>query len=225
MRLAFGILGPLEVRGPDGPLPLGAGKQRVVLALLVLDAGRVVSAERLIDVLWGERPPARASTALQNAVSQLRKLLGSETIATESGGYILRIEPDQIDATRFERLLERARSESPDRAARTLREALDLWRGPALADVLDAPIAAQASGRLEELRLVAREALVDADLELGRSAELVGELEGLVAEQPLRERPRAQLMLALYRSGRQAEALDVFQAARRTLVDELGIEP
>jgi branched-chain amino acid transport system substrate-binding protein len=201
-----------------------------VLALLLLDAGRVVSSGRLIDELWGDDPPEDAATALQQHVSRLRKLLEPhDVLETRSPGYVLAIAPEQLDLTRFERtaaegkrLLDHGRV---DEAARTLRSALELWRGEPLADLSAEPFARDAVPRLQEARLEALEARIDADLAEGRHAELVGELRTLVREHPFRERLRAQLMLALYRSGRQSEALDEFADARRTLVGELGLEP
>jgi DNA-binding SARP family transcriptional activator len=216
--MEFRILGPLEVVGPDGPLPLGGTLQRAVLALLLTRANEVVSADRLIDELWSGDPPRTAANTVQYYVSQLRKLLGSDRILTRPPGYTIRIDEGELDLERFERLVT-----SGDVAA--LREALDLWRGPPLADFEYASFARTEIGRLEELRLAALEERIEADLALGRHAQLVGELEALVREHPLRERLRAQLMLALYRSGRQAEALEAYQDARRTLVEELGIEP
>ncbi len=227
--MEFRVLGPLEVWDGERPLPLGGAKQRGVLALLLLDANRVVAAERLIDELWGESPPETAATGLQVYVSRLRKVLQPETLVTQPPGYVLRVEPDQIDAYRFEQLLAAARDARAGgevrRASALLEEALALWRGPALADFAYEPFAQPEIARLEELRLVAREERIEARLALGLHAELVGELEGLIAEHPLRERLRAHLMVALYRSGRQADALEAYQAARRALVEGLGIEP
>ncbi len=223
--LEFRILGPTEVWNEDQQLQLGGPKQRAVLAVLLLEAGRVVSTDRLIDLLWGEEPPTTAATSLQNFVSQLRKVLGAETLATKPPGYQLQITWDQLDLERFRRLVEAARTGPPEERSAKLRDALALWRGPPLADFAFEAFAQNEIGRLEELRLAALEERMQADLEAGQHAELVGELEAVVREHPLRERPRAQLMLALYRSGRQAEALQVYQDARRELVDELGIEP
>lgn len=223
--LEFRILGPTEVWDNGTQLQLGGPKQRAVLALLLLDAGRVVSTDRLIDLLWGEQPPPTASTSLQNFISQLRKLLGADVLATKPPGYRLEIDPEQLDLERFRRLVEAAKQGPPDERAARLREALALWRGPALADLAFEAFAQNEIARLEELRLAALEEQIQADLDAGGHAELVGELESLVREHPLRERLRAQLMLALYRSGRQVEALQVYHDARRELVDELGIEP
>jgi DNA-binding SARP family transcriptional activator len=223
--LEFRILGPIEVWANGSQLPLGGPKQRALLALLLLDARRVVAADRLIDRLWGERPPPTAAASVQNLVSQLRKLLGPDVLVTKPPGYRIDVDVDQLDLARFERAVEAARNEPAPERSRLLREALSLWRGQPLADLAYETFAANEIGRLEELRLAALEERIEADLEAGRHAELVGELEALVRDHPLRERLRGQLMLALYRSGRQAEALDVYHDARRRLVDELGIEP
>jgi DNA-binding SARP family transcriptional activator len=221
----FHILGPLEVAGEDGPLRLGGAKQRALLALLALNAGRVIPTDTLVDQLWGEHPPRTAVTSLQNFVSQLRKLLGPETLMTRAPGYVLHVDPNQVDTFRFERLLAEARGAPPAEREARLREALALWRGPPLADFAFEAFAQGDIRRLEELRAVALEERIAADLELGRHGELVSELEALVAQHPLRERLRGQLMLALYRSGRQAEALQGYHDARGVLVEELGIEP
>ena len=225
-NVEFKILGPLEVAEQGRSLALGGARQRALLALLLTRANEVVSTDRLIDELWGEQPPKAATNALQYHVSRLRKLLASsEAIVTKEPGYLIRVGPDELDLLRFERLVEEAQRSSPEAAARILREALALWRGAALADVAHESFAQAEILRLEELRLVALERRIDAGLALGRDTELVAELEALVREHPLREQLRAQLMLALYRSGRQAEALDVYRQTRRLLVDELGIEP
>ena len=182
--------------------------------------------DRLIDELWGAQPPRTAANALQYHVSRLRKALAPhEAIVTQEPGYVIRVGPDELDLLRFEMLVEEAQQSAPELAARQLREALDLWRGPPLADLADESFAQAEILRLEELRLATLERRFDADLALGRYAELVGELQVLVREHPLRERLRAVLMQALYGSGRQAEALDVYRETRRLLVDELGIEP
>jgi DNA-binding SARP family transcriptional activator len=229
----FRVLGQLEVLDGDQRVPLPRGRGRALLALLVLRAGEVVSTDRLIDWLWGETPPPTAITALHGLVSTLRKRLepargASEAPAvleTRPPGYVLAIDRGEVDAHRFRRLLEGvAGAPAPKRAAK-LRTALALWRGPALADFTYEPFAQTDIAVLEELRMAAIEERIDADLELGRHAELVGELKDLTAEQPLRERLRGQLMLALYRSGRQAEALEVYRTTRQVLVEELGIEP
>jgi DNA-binding SARP family transcriptional activator len=221
----FRILGPLEVVGDDGPIALGGQKQRALLGLLLVHAGEVLATDRLVADLWGERPPKTATTSLQNFVSHLRKLLGADTVETRPPGYVLRLDPDRFDLARFERLVASARGAAPAERVRLLREALGLWRGPPLADLAFETFAQSEIRRLEELRAEALEARIDADLELGAGGELVGELESLVIQYPLRERLRGQLMLALYRSGRQAEALQAYLDARRALVDELGIEP
>jgi DNA-binding SARP family transcriptional activator len=222
----FRILGPLEVIDRGRPLQLGGVRQRALLALLLLNANGVVSQDRLLYELWGDRTPAAGSTALRVRVSQLRKALGTkEVLVTRRPGYLLRAEPDELDLHRFERLVDEAREAGPDVAADKLRKALALWRGSPLADLTYEPFARAAIERLEELRLLALERRIDADLALGREGDLVAELPALVEDHPLRERFRAQLMLALYRSGRQAEALDVYQAGRRALVEELGIDP
>jgi len=213
------VLGPLEVRDDSRTITIGRGKPRALLALLLLNAGRVVPAERLIDEIWGDNPPATAATALQVYVSKLRKTLGDDAIRTQTPGYAIDGAPADLRA--FERLTAEARAAEPAAAAHLLREALSLWRGPPLCDV-DLPVAC---ARLEELRLAAQERLLEAELALGEGGDLVPELEALVAEHPVRESFRAQLMLALYRAGRQADALDAYREARRTLVEELGIEP
>jgi YVTN family beta-propeller protein len=221
----FRILGSLEVSAGDRQLELGSRKQRSVLAMLVLRAGNVVSTDALVDGLWGERPPATAAKSLQVYVSRLRKVLGEDAIVTRSPGYALPAEPEQVDLGRFERFVEEAAREPPTAAAAKLREALALWRGPALADVAEEPFAQVEVPRLEELRLAALEDRIDADLALGRHATVVAELEGLVRSYPYRERLRGQLMLALYRSGRQADALEAYREARNTLAEQLGLEP
>jgi len=223
--LEFRILGPLEVADEGEPLQLSGQKQRALLALLLLDVNRVVSTDRIVDALWGEEPPRTAATSLQNFVSQLRKLLGSDVVVTKPPGYQLRIEREQLDLERFTRLVEESRAEPPAERAAKLRHALALWRGPPLADLGFEAFAQQEIGRLEELRLAALEDRVEAELEVGRHSDLVGELEAFADEHPLRERLRSHLMLALYRSGRQAEALQIYHDTRRVLVDELGIEP
>lgn len=223
--LEFRILGPLEVLADGEERPIGGTKQRAVLAILLLDAGRVVSTDRLIDLLWAESPPATAATSLQNFVSQLRKTLGTEVVRTTPPGYRLEIAPEQLDLERFRRMVDGAKSRPAEERAAELRVALDLWRGPALADLAFESFAEHEASRLEEIRLAALEDRIDADLECERYAELVPEVESLVRDHPLRERLRGQLMLALYRSGRQAEALAVYQDTRRHLVEELGIEP
>src|SRR5438445_328707 len=227
--MEFRILGRIEVAEQDRSVALGAAKQRALLALLLLRANEVVSSDRLVEELWGERPPAKAAKNVQVYVSQLRRVLGDGRLETQGHGYLLRVEPGALDAERFLALLDEGREAlaagEAKRAAETLRAALVLWRGAALADVAYEQFAQAEIARLDELRLVAVEERIEADLALGRHVALVAELEGLVRAEPLRERPRAQLMLALYRSGRQAEALEAYQDARRVLVDELGLEP
>ena len=223
--LEFRILGPLEVVDGEEVLHLGGQKQRALLALLLLDPNRVVSTDRIVDALWGEQPPRTAATSLQNFVSQLRKLLGSETLVTKPPGYQLRLTGGQLDLERFRRLVDEARGEPPEERSERLRNALALWRGPPLADLGFESFAQSEIVRLQELRLAVVEDRVEAELEAGRHAELAGELETLAEEHPLRERLRAQLMLALYRAGRQAEALQIYHDTRRVLVEELGIDP
>jgi DNA-binding SARP family transcriptional activator len=225
----FRILGPLEVHEGGRRLSLGGARQRALLALLLLRANEAVTADSLIDDLWGETPPATARKALQVHVSTLRKEVGPERILTGPAGYTIVLEPEELDLDRFERLRSEARdaferSDATGAAAR-LRDALGLWRGRPLADVGYESFAQAEIARLEELRLTTLEERIEADLALGRHTDLVAELEALVSAEPLRERLRGQLILALYRSGRQAEALEEYQAARRALVEELGIEP
>ncbi|MGH3091799.1 MAG: BTAD domain-containing putative transcriptional regulator, partial [Gaiellaceae bacterium] len=208
---------------------LEGAKARALLVLLLVHANRVVPSEQLIEDLWSGSPPSSAPNALQVYVSQLRKLVGRETLLTRPPGYVLRADPELVDAVRFERLVEQARKEladgTPEPALAALEEALSLWRGTPLSEFVYERFAQSEISRLEELRQAALEERFEAHLALGRGVDLVGELEALVAEHPLRERLRGQLMLALYRSGRQAEALELYQATRRLLVDELGIEP
>jgi DNA-binding SARP family transcriptional activator len=222
----FRILGPLEVLSEhDRPVALGGAKQRSVLAVLLLQANELVSSDVLIDRLWGATPPATCVKTIQVYVSRLRKALGEDRLATRPPGYLIHVDPAELDLARFEQLTAEARRADPETAALKLREALGLWRGPALADLAYAPFAQPEIARLEELRIAALEQRIDADLALGRHAELVGELEALIARHPLREGLRGQLMLALYRSARQAEALDAYRAAHRELSEELGLEP
>jgi DNA-binding SARP family transcriptional activator len=228
-QLEFRVLGPLEVLRDGARVALPRPKQRALLAVLLLNAGQVVSTDRLIEAVWGREPPKTALPALQGLVADLRKALGEETIVTRAPGYLLELGSGRLDLRQFERLAEEGArigvAGNPERGAALLREALDLWVGPPLADFSYDDFAQPAIARLEEVRLSAIEERVEADLMLARHAELIGELETLVAGHPLRERPRGQLMIALYRSGRQAEALDTYQEARRVLVDELGIDP
>jgi DNA-binding SARP family transcriptional activator len=215
----FRLLGPLEAVVDGNPVPLAAAKPRALLALLLLNRNRVVPTERLIDELWSDEPPARATKTLQVYVSQLRKVLGPERLLTRPQGYLLRIEPGELDLERFEELTADARDRLEQGDAVTarerLREALQLWRGS------PEPVAA----RLDELRVAAEEDLLHAELESGEAARVIPELEDLVDAEPLRERPRELLMLALYRSGRQADALELFRRTRELFVNELGIEP
>jgi DNA-binding SARP family transcriptional activator len=225
-QMDFRLLGPLEVVSErDGPIALGGAKQRSLLAVLLLHANEVVSTDRLIDQLWGAEPPATAAKSIQVYVSRLRKALGDERLVTQPPGYVLRVQSSDVDLGRFEQLVSEATRATPESAARKLGAALGLWRGPALADLAYEPFAQVEIARLEEMRLAALEQRIDADLARGRHAQLVGELEALAARHPLRERLRWQLMLALYRSARQAEALDAYRAARRELQEELGLDP
>lgn len=228
------VLGAVEVWRDGVSVKVGAAKQRMILALLALRVGEVVSTDRLIDAVWGERPPVTASKALQVYVSELRKLVEPDrssptVVVTQPPGYRLGVSPDRVDLSRFERLWEQGRvaleDGRADEAAGLIGEALSLWRGPPLADFSYEPAFDADIGRLEELRLACVEDRIDADLARCGHAKLVSELEKLVGEYPLRERVRGQLMLALYRSGRQADALASYQQAREALVDELGIDP
>jgi YVTN family beta-propeller protein len=231
--MEYRILGPLEVAGQDREVVLGGGRQRSLLALLLLHANAVVLSDRLIEELWGDAPPPTAVKTVQVYVSQLRKALRADDaegpLLTRSHGYVLRVAPGELDLERFERALVDGRRAldrgDPERAAELLRDGLALWRGPALADFAYEPFAQTEIARLEELRLEAVEERVQADLELGRHAELVGELDALVPEHALRERLRGQLMLALYRCDRQADALAVYREGRKLLAEELGLEP
>src|SRR5215213_7659335 len=200
-------------------------KQRALLALLLLRAGEMVTVDEAVDALWGGRPPPTARNVVQGHVATLRKLLGRDRIATRESGYTLRLEEDELDLHRFERLLSDVRGRPPREQAELLAEALALFRGAPLQDFRYDEFARAEAARIEELRLRALELRIDAELALGRHDDVVPQLERLIADAPLRERFRAQLMLALYRAGRQAEALEAYQHARSTLVDELGIEP
>ena len=223
--MEFRILGPLDVLDGETPVEIAGSKRRAVLALLLLHANEVVRTERLVDDLWGEQTPRNASAALHSHVSRLRKALGPEVLARREWGYVLRADEESIDLRRFERLVAAAESLPARERALKLAEALKLWRGPALADLASEPSLQTASARLDELRLTTLERRIDADLEAGRNAELVGEIEALIAANPLREHLRWQLILALYRAGRQAEALEVYRETRRLLTEELGLEP
>ena len=228
----FRILGPLQVFDGDAEVQVGSPKERALLAVLLLHAGAVVSRERLIEELWGESPPPTAAKALNVHVSQLRKSLarnGHDPIATDAPGYALRIDPEVLDVARFERLVAEARglaaAGDAQSARELLRAALALWRGPALAGIELESVARTEVGRLDGLRLTALMDRIDSDLALGLHEQVIGDLEALVAEHPLHERLRGQYMLALYRAGRQADALGAYQDARATLVEELGLEP
>ena len=226
--LRFRLLGPLEAERGGITLELGPRKQRAVLALLLLEVNRVVSTERLIDELWGDAPPETARSALQVYVAGLRKALGEDgaSLRTQAPGYVLDLEAGALDLEAFTSLRAQARDASnPSRAADALHEALALWRGAPLAELDGAPFGAAARAQLEEQRLGALDERIDADLALGRHADLIHELDALVVEHPYRERFRAQQMLALYRSGRQADALAAYRSARESFVEGLGIEP
>lgn len=235
--IEFGLLGPFELLRDGVPLELGPHRQRAVLAALTIHANRVVSLDQLIDELWGEEPPAQAIGTLQAYVSNLRRILepgrsprdAPKILVTQSPGYVLRIPPEALDVSRFQSLAADGRRHleagDPASARDRLDQALSLWRGAALADFAFEPFAHAEAGRLEEMRLAAREDRLQAQLDLGDHAAAVPELEAATAANPLRERLTGMLMLALYRSGRQADALAAYQNARRTLIDELGIDP
>jgi class 3 adenylate cyclase/DNA-binding winged helix-turn-helix (wHTH) protein len=226
-RLELRVLGPIEALSADVALSLGGRKQRTALALLAADAGKVVATDDLIDGVWGDEPTAAARSTLHTYISNLRSQLG-DVIVREGGGYRLQVEPEQVDAFVFEQAVSHARELSETdqaKAAQTLRQALALWRGHPYADVAGSPRIDVEARQLEEFRLEAVEARIDAELALGRHAELAGELEVLCEENPVRERFRVQHMLALYRSGRQADALRAYQKTRAYLADELGLEP
>jgi YVTN family beta-propeller protein len=223
--MKFLILGPLEVRNGERTVRVGAAKQRALLGVLLLHANETVSTSRLVDELWGEQPPATAEKLVQGYVHALRKQLGGGVLETQAPGYRLRVELRSLDLLEFERLTEEARVASLENSIELRRRALALWRGPPLADVvLEGPERHNLS-RLSDLRLTTQIQRIDAELQLGRHAELVGELEALAAEHPYQERAAALLMLALYRAGRQAEALEVYRTVRRRLSDELGLQP
>ena len=229
MSVEFRILGPLEAGVDGSAVQLGGPRQRAVLAILLAQANEVVPVERLIDGVWDEAPPETAANILQGYVSQLRKLLGRDAIVTRGRGYVAVVPDGALDLHRFERhaaagMTERAEGR-PNEGAAEIGRALALWRGPALSDLAELPAIRPIAARLDELRLTALERRIELDLDCGRQSEAAAELELLVAEHPLRERLRALRMLALYRCGRQAEALEAFRDARARLVDELGIEP
>jgi len=225
----FRILGPLEVVVDGEQAALGGPRQRALLAILLSQANETVPSQRLVDGVWDESPPETAANLVQGYVSQLRKALGREAIATRGNGYALSVGGDDLDLIRFERLAQEAaavrEAGDPKGCSERLVEALSLWRGPALSDLAELPAVRPIAARLDELRLAAHERRVEADLARGRATEAAAELEVLIAEHPLRERLCWLRMLALYRAGRQAEALEAYRDARRVLVEELGIEP
>jgi DNA-binding SARP family transcriptional activator len=227
--MEYRILGPLEALDGDRQISLGGTRQRAVLALLLLHANEMLTRDVLIDRLWGDDAPPTAAKVLQNCVSALRKELPADTIRTVSGAYALELGPEELDRDRFERLLADGRAALADgayaEAAELLRGALALWRGSPLADLSYESFTQDEITRLDELHISAKEDRIDAELGLGRQDDVVPELEALASRYPLRERLRGQLMLALYHAGRQAEALEVYRSARRTLMTELGIEP
>ncbi|HEX2030483.1 MAG TPA: BTAD domain-containing putative transcriptional regulator [Actinomycetota bacterium] len=226
--MQFRVLGPLEVSVGDGPIPLGGPKQRAVLAHLLFRANQVVPVETLIDEIWGEEPPERARNVIQTYVSHLRKALGRDRIQSHGPDYRLSLDPSELDATRFEELVRQAKKAlavDPSVAVGTLDDALALWRGPALADFADQSSLLAEAARLEELRLEAQETRIEGLLAAGAQAQAIGQLESLLARHPWRESLWGLLMLALYREGRQAEALNAFQRAREILAEELGIDP
>jgi DNA-binding SARP family transcriptional activator len=223
------LLGPVEALIDGRAVELGGPRQRGVLVVLLTQAGSLVPASRIVDAVWGDEPPASAANLVQRSVSQLRKAIGRDAIETRGAGYMIRVEPDALDLHVFERLA-RAGSVAlddghPEQAADVLRKALALWRGAALADLADQPFLDHEAARLEEMRLLVLERVLEADLACGRHADALPEAEGLVHDHPLRERPRELVMRALYASGRQAQALETYRQARATFVDELGIEP
>jgi serine/threonine protein kinase len=225
--MRFKVLGPLHITGPEGPIPLGGPKQRAVLAYLLVRANELVPAESLIDQVWSGEPPEAARGTIHSYISHLRKALGPDRIEGRPPGYVLHVSSDELDAERFERLLSEARfaNGSPGRAGNLLREALALWTGPAYADLSFEPSLAAEIARLDELRLQALEERIAADLAEGRHGEVIGELESLTRELPLRERLWELLMLALYRARRPADALGAFERAREELARELGVDP
>jgi predicted ATPase/DNA-binding SARP family transcriptional activator len=230
VAMKFRVLGPLEVWRGDQALSLGGAKQRALLAILLIEANHVVGLERLAELLWRDEPPATSDHIIEVYVSQLRRALEPagapyQVLVRKPSGYMLQVARDAVDAAEFQDLVEAARSAAPDQAEAQLTRALSMWRGPALADFTGEPFAVSEAARLNELRLHAREERIEAELALGRHGRLIGELQALVEEHPLRERLCGQLMLALYRSGRQAEASDLYQRTRQRLVDELGMEP
>src|SRR5712692_5826429 len=228
--MKFRVLGPLEVTRGDQALALGGAKQRALLAILLIEANHVVALDRLAELLWRDEAPPTSDHIIEVYVSQLRRALEPDgapyhVLMRKPSGYMLEVKPADLDAAEFRDLVEGAKSAAPEQAEAQLTRALGMWRGPALADFAGEPFAVSEAGRLNELRLHAREERIEAELALGRHARLIGELQALVDEHPLRERLSGQLMLALYRSGRQAEASDLYQQTRQRLVDELGMEP
>ncbi|GGU16192.1 AfsR/SARP family transcriptional regulator [Lentzea flava] len=221
----FGILGPVEVRADGVPVPISAAKLRTLLAALLLRPNRTVPTTTLIEQVWGDQLPQRGVAALQNYVMRLRQALGESLIRTTPGGYSIALSATQLDLTRFTQLTTEAAAAGPGTRSRLLTAALDLWRGPALVGVPSPVLQRAEVPRLEELRLTAVEMRIDADLELGRHADLVPELWSLTAQHPLRERFWHQLMLALRRSGRRAEALAAYRSAAEVLSEELGLDP
>jgi DNA-binding SARP family transcriptional activator/streptogramin lyase len=220
--MEFRILGPIEVVDGGRTIAIRRGKEQALLAYLLLHPNEVVASDRLVDELWGERPPQTAVKILQNAVSQLRKALGDDRLITRPPGYVFRVDPGELDLERFESLAERGRIEGD---GKLLREALGLWRGEPLAELREEPFARGAARRLEEARLAAQKDRIESDLAEGRDVELVPELEGLLGKHPFDERLYGQLMLALYRAGRPRDALDVYQRARKRFDSELGLQP
>jgi DNA-binding SARP family transcriptional activator len=229
MSVEYRLLGPLEVLVDGRPVDVGPPRHRCVLVLLLTQPNAVVPAHQLVDELWGDAPPASAVNLVQGAVSALRKVVGKETIATRGSGYALRVEPDALDLQRFERLAQAGSLALDggrlDEAAAALGEALSLWRGPALADLADEALVHAVASRLDELRLLALERRLETELARGRHADALPDIRALADEHPLRERPHELLMLALYRCGRQADALAAYRSARAKLVEELGISP
>jgi len=232
-QVRFGVLGGLEVEADAGPLTIAGPRRRALLALLVVHANRVVSTGRVIDSLWGEDAPASARAQVHSLISALRQELpdpadGGPAIETRPEGYMLAVDPGGVDVFVFEKRVAAARVEAGagrlEQAVASFRQALELWRGPAL-DGIEAPFADTEAARLEGQRLVVTEEAVEVDLALGHHTEIVGELGALVAEHPYQERLQAALMLALYRSGRRADALEVCRNARRSMVEELGLDP
>ena len=225
--MRFQVLGPLEAFDGDRRLDLGAPRRRATLAVLLLHANEIVPTDRLAEELWPNELPRTAAKAIQVYVSNLRKAFGAarDALETRGSGYLLKVRPGELDLLEFERLLAPCWGREPADRAETLGSALSLWRGAPLADFAYEQFVQSEAARLEELQRLAVEERIEAELALGQGAELVPELESLVAERRLEERPRAQLMLALYRAGRQADALDAFREGKQVLDEELGLEP